>query len=106
MGKEILAKNYQPTIANVLEDGTMVVQRPEIFDDWTRVKNDWIIVRGNQAKTFKFHHTVYSGQELKDRLEQVGFESVKLYGDFDGSPYDSKAQRLIVTGLKPSNQVL
>jgi len=106
MGKEVLAKIFQPTIANVLDDGTMVVQRPEIFDDWTRVRNDWIIIKGSQAKSFKFHHTVYSGQELKDRMEQVGFESVKLYGSLDGSPYDSDAQRLIITGLKPSKKII
>jgi SAM-dependent methyltransferase len=103
MGKERLAKIFQPTIADVLDDGTMVVQRPKIYDDWTRVRNDWIIIKGRQAKTFKFHHTVYSGQELKDRMEQVGFESVKLYGSLDGSPYDSNAQRLIITGRKPSD---
>ena len=102
MGKEILAKIYQPTISVVLDDGTMVVQRPEIFDDWTRVCNEWIIIKGSQAKTFKFHHTIYSGQELKDRMEQVGFASIKLYGSLDGSPYDSNAQRLIILGSKPS----
>jgi hypothetical protein len=91
-------------MGDVLDDGTMIVQRPEICDDWTRVRNDWIIIKGSQAKTFKFHHTIYSGQELKDRMEQVGFDSVKLYGDLDGRPYDSNAQRLIITGLKPSNK--
>lgn len=103
MGKERLARIFKPTMADVLDDGTMVIQRPEIYDDWTRVRNDWIIIKGRQANTFKFHHTVYSGQELKDRMEQVGFESVKLYGSFDGSPYDSNAQRLIITGRKPSD---
>ena len=103
MGKEILAKIFQPTIADQLDDGTMVVQRPKIYDDWTRVRNDWIIIKGRQAKTFKFHHTVYSGQELKDRMERVGFESLKLYGSLDGSPYDSDAQRLIIIGRKPSD---
>ena len=102
MGKERLAKIFQPTITDVLADGTLVVQRPQIIDDWTRVRNDWTIVRGDRATTFKFHHTVYSGQELKDRMEQVGFESIKLYGDFKGSPYDANAQRLIITGNRPA----
>lgn len=106
MGKERLAKIFQPTISDVLGDGTMVVQRSEIFDDWTRIKSEWVIIKGSQAKTFTLHHTIYSGQELKDRMEQVGFESIKLYGDLDGSPYDSDAQRLIITGLKPSEKVL
>jgi SAM-dependent methyltransferase len=102
MGKERIAKILQPTISDVLDDGTTVVQRPEIYDDWTRVRNDWIIIKGSQAKTFKFHHKIYSGQELKDRMEIVGFEAIKLYGSLDGSPYDSNAQRLIITGIKPS----
>ena len=103
MGKERLAKIFQPTITDVLDDGTMIIQRPEIYDDWTRVRNDWTIVKGGQAITFKFHHTIYSGQELKDRMEQVGFESVTLYGSLDGSPYDSNSQRLIITGRKSSD---
>jgi len=102
MGKERIAKILQSTISEVLDDGTIIVQRPEIFDDWTRVRNDWIIIKKNIAKTFKFHHTIYSGQELKDRMELVGFEAIKLYGNLDGSPYDSNAQRLVITGLKPS----
>ncbi len=101
MGKERMAKILQPTMSDLLDDGTIVVQRPEIFDDWTRVKNDWIIIRGDHAKTFTFQHTVYSGQELRDRMAQSGFKDIKLYGGFDGSPYDLNAQRLIIVGAKP-----
>jgi SAM-dependent methyltransferase len=101
MGKESMAKILQPTMSNVLGDGTMIVQRPEIYDDWTRVKNNWTVIKGDRAKTFTFHHTVYSGQELKDRMEQSGFKNIKLYGNLDGSPYDSNAQRLVIIGFKP-----
>jgi 2-polyprenyl-3-methyl-5-hydroxy-6-metoxy-1,4-benzoquinol methylase len=37
LGKERLAKILQSTTSSVLSDGTMVVERHEIFDDWTRV---------------------------------------------------------------------
>ena len=102
MGKERLAKILQPTISTVLDDGTMIVECPEIYDNWTRVKNDWTIIKGDQAKTFTFHHTVYSGQELKDRMEQSGFKNIKLYGSLDGCAYDSNAQRLVIVGFKPT----
>ena len=105
MGKERLAKIFQPTISNVLSDGTMVVQHPEIYDDWTHVKNDWTIIKGDCAKTFTFHHTVYSGQELKDLMEQYGFKNIKLYGSLDGSAYDSNAQRLVIVGYKPTETI-
>jgi SAM-dependent methyltransferase len=100
-GKEWLAKVFQPTRSDDLPDGTKFIQRSEIFDDWTRVRNEWILIRKGRAKTFRFHHTIYSGQELKDRLEQTGFAKVKLFGNLDGYEYGPNAQRLIVVGYKP-----
>ena len=100
-GKEWLARVFQPTTSRVLPNGTMLVERHEIFDDWTRIRNEWILIRKGRVKTFRFHHTIYSGLELKERLEQAGFVDVKLYGGLDGRPYDSNAQRLIAVGRKP-----
>jgi hypothetical protein len=51
-----------------------------------------------------FHHTIYSGQELWDRLEQVGFVDVALYGNLDGDEYGPNAQRLIAVAHKPEAQ--
>ncbi|HXH86468.1 MAG TPA: methyltransferase domain-containing protein, partial [Nitrospira sp.] len=84
MGKEALAKIFQPTMSDVLPDGTKLILRHEIFDDWTRIRNEWILIRRGRTKSFRFHHTVYSGQELRDRLEQAGLTDVKLYGNLDG----------------------
>lgn len=101
MGKELLAKILQPTTSDILPDGTKLIQRHEIFDDWTRVQNEWILIRKGRAKSFKFHHTIYSGQELRDRMEQIGFTDVKLFGNLDGDEYGPNAQRLIAVGYKP-----
>jgi SAM-dependent methyltransferase len=102
MGKERLAKILLSTTSDTLPDGSTLVQRHEIFDDWTRVRNEWILIRKGKVRSFKFHHTIYSGQELRDRLEQVGFADVKLYGGLDGAPYGSSATRLIAVGRKPA----
>jgi hypothetical protein len=101
LGKERLAKILQPTISTVLPDGTLMVERHEIFDDWTRVRNEWLLIRGGRAKSFKFHHTIYSGQELRDRMERVGFVAVKLHGNLDGDAYGPNAERLVTIGHKP-----
>ena len=100
-GKEHIAKILQPTISDILPDGTKFIRRHEIFDEWTRVRNEWILIRAGKAKSFKFHNTIYSGQELRDRMEQTGFIDVKLYGSFDGDEYGVDAQRLIAVGRKP-----
>jgi hypothetical protein len=77
------------------------VQRTEVFDDWTRLRSEWIVIRHGKARSFTFHHTVYSGQELRDRMEQAGFVGVRLYGDLDGTEYGTNARRLIAVGRKP-----
>jgi SAM-dependent methyltransferase len=99
-GKERLAKGFQAAIPTRCPDGTLLIQMHEIFDDWTRIRNEWILLKGNRARRFKFHLTMYSGQELKDLLRQAGFVDVKLYGDFDGQPYGLDAPRLIAVARK------
>lgn len=104
IGKERLAKILQPTTSETLPDGTKLIQRHEIFDDWTRIRNEWILIRKGKAKSFQFHHTIYSGQELRDRMSQTGFTGVKLYGNLDGAEYGPNAQRLIAVGRRAGEQ--
>ncbi len=99
-GKEILAKNYHSTNAHDLPDGSKIVECHQITDGWSRIRNEWIVLRKGQAKHFEFELTIYSGQELKDRLESVGFRDVNLYGNFDGDEYGLDAKRLIAVGRK------
>ena len=100
MGKETLARIYRPVTLDIADDGTRFVQRHEIFDDWTRIRNEWILIRHGRATTFTFHHTIYSGQELRNLMERVGFVEVRLYGNLQGASYDQKAERLIAVGRR------
>jgi hypothetical protein len=100
LGKERLARVLQATTSSELPDGTVVVERHRIFDDWTRVGNEWLVIRGGRLKRFKFHHTIYSGQELRERLERAGFSDVGIYGNLDGDEYGPNAERLIAIGRK------
>ena len=101
MGKEILARIFQPTRSEILPDGTRFIGRGEIFDEWTRVRNEWILVKNGRARSYTFHHTIYSGQEIRDRMEQVGFAGVRIFGSLDGEEYGLQAERLIAVGCKP-----
>ena len=106
LGKEYLAKIFQPTISRILPDGTLMVERHEIFDDWTRVRNEWLLIRKGRVRSFQFHHTIYSGLELRDRMQRAGFVDVTLYGSLDGDEYGPNAQRLIAIGRKPISKRL
>ena len=98
IGKEHLAEIFQPVGVDEAADGSLLVQRREIIDDWSRIRNEWIVVRDGAASTFHFHHTLYSAQELKDRLATAGFRDVVAFGDLDGTAYGRGAERLVVVG--------
>jgi SAM-dependent methyltransferase len=100
MGKETLARKYQPTSSTQGADGSLLIERHEICEDWTRVRNEWILVKDGKAQAFSFKIRLYSGQEIKDLLGRAGFEVANVYGDLDGSEYCINANRLIAIGRK------
>lgn len=103
VGKELLASSFDSVRSRKHADGSVVIDRREVLDDWTRVRMEWTIIKGDAVRVFTIDHTVYSGQELKDRLETAGFDDIKLYGSIEGAPYDREADRLIAVGRKPAH---
>jgi SAM-dependent methyltransferase len=104
LGKEVLSRKYQPTSSTQGADGTLLIERHEIFEDWTRCRNEWILVKGTTAKSFHFQTRLYSGQEMKDIMARAGFEQVTVFGDLDGSEYGIDSSRLISIGRKNHRQ--
>jgi len=100
VGKECLARDFTPAGTDPLEGGGRVVQCREIVEDWTRVRNEWIVLEKGRSRSFHFDLTVYSGQELKDRLAAAGCAEVRLYGSLAGTPYDREARRLVAVARK------
>ena len=100
LGKECLARGFLATSSKELAGGKLLVQRHQICDDWTRIRNHWVLIEDGGAESFRFEHTVYSGQELKDRLLDAGFGDVSLFGGLDGSEYGLDARRLVVVARK------
>ena len=101
MGKEQIIKSFTSTTLENFPDGTKLIRHRELIDNLTRMKLEWILIRRGRAKSFRFYMTLYTAQELIDRLEKVGFVDVKIYGNLDGAPYGLKAQRMIAVARKP-----
>ena len=99
-GREPLARGFHPTTSKELADGRLLVERHQVVDDWTRIENQWIVIEDGVATTFRFDFTVYSGQELKDRLFDAGFSHVQLFGAYDAREYNLDAERLIAVARK------
>jgi SAM-dependent methyltransferase len=100
LGKERLARTWQSAMCFDLADGSLMVQRPQVRDDWSRVRSEWIVMKDGQSKRAVFEHWIYSGRELKDRLLACGFKQVRLFGSLAGVPYDLEATRLVAVARK------
>lgn len=100
IAKEILARMYQPIQSTELPDGSIMVRRVKISDDWSRCRNQWLLIKDGKADSYSFSHTIYSGMELKTLLLNAGFRDVKLYGSLGGDAYDPQAARLIAVAVK------
>ncbi len=100
LGKERLARVYQDAVCTEFPDGALLLQRHEIRSDWSRIRNEWMLLKGGRYRTFDFEHTIYSGRELKERLLASGFSAVQLFGDLQGAPYSVDAARLVAVARK------
>src|SRR5262249_25383575 len=52
-GKEWLAAHFRPTDSTPGPDGSLMVDRREVVEDWTRVENEWIVIRDGRARSFR-----------------------------------------------------
>jgi len=100
IGKEWLARNWQNSLVTQFPDGCLLLQRPRVQEGWSRIDNEWVLIKADRSRTFRFEHTLYSGRELKDRLVACGFRDVKLHGGLDGSGYGLEARRLVAVARK------
>jgi hypothetical protein len=64
------------------------------------IENRWILVKDGRQKEHRFGHRIYAATELVSLLEGVGFSTMRSFGDLGGSPYDQRAQRLVVVAQK------
>ncbi|MEU8385047.1 class I SAM-dependent methyltransferase [Streptosporangium sp. NPDC048865] len=103
-GKEILAREGgEPKIIDV--DGGTLVVRGTVLDEWTRFRDDFLLVRGDRAYRAFVVHNLYSAVELKAMLVEAGFADVECFGGFGAEPFDNHARRLIVRGSRAPEAV-
>ena len=99
MGKEILARIFRERDWVEIDDVIMLEER-ELSKNWGWVKSRWIILREGEMKEFTLELRPYSGVELSGLLIKSGFDSVEIYGDMEGAPYDQNAKRLITVARR------
>ncbi|MGD9496803.1 MAG: class I SAM-dependent methyltransferase [Armatimonadota bacterium] len=101
MGKEILARIFEPRRWERREDGAIRLYETEVACHWTWIRNRWMIICDGQRTEHVVEHRIYSAAELCALLAEAGFEAFEVYGHLGGTPYDHEAQRLVVVARKP-----
>jgi SAM-dependent methyltransferase len=101
LGKEALAERLHAERTPLVEhDGSVLVQKVDVTDDWCRAKSEWLLIRGDRVDRLAFEHTLYSGKELRELMSWAGLSRVDLYGSLDGRSYGPGAGRLVAVGRR------
>ncbi|MDR0761085.1 MAG: class I SAM-dependent methyltransferase [Treponema sp.] len=101
LGKEIAVRDFVE--AEWFERaGFMVLTQYAPRDSWSFLENRWILIDEKDGRRIEktFTQRLYAASELRRLLFDAGFSKVELYGDWDESPYDHRAEALIAVGRK------
>ena len=99
LGKEIAVRDFVE--AEWFERaGWPVLTEYEAVDSWARLQNRWILIKDGRRLEKIFTQRLYAASELRSLLLDAGFASVEIYGNWDESPYDQQAAKLIAVGRK------
>jgi cyclopropane fatty-acyl-phospholipid synthase-like methyltransferase len=99
MGSEMLQRIFQPESRKEIDGNIFITQR-SVNKDWTWIENKQTYIKGRRKKEINISHRLYRAPALQDLLRGVGFSDTNAYGSFTGTPYDDKATRLVVVGVK------
>lgn len=100
VGLEYLCRNLQPVHLTEYDDGRLLVERPVLTDDLTRLDNEWLLIDGDRVHRAEFSHRVWSADGIRHLLDACGFARVQLFGDLEGGGLDLDSERLIAVAWK------
>jgi len=99
LGKETAVRDFVET-EWFERAGFTVLTQYEALDSWTFLKNRWILIKDGKRLERVFTQRLYSASELRALMLEAGFSKVEIFGDWDESPYDRRAAKLIAVGRK------
>jgi SAM-dependent methyltransferase len=103
LGKEIAVRDFVES-EWFERAGWTVLTEYEPEDSWAMLKNRWILIKNGKRIERTFSQRLYAASELRSLLYGTGFTGVELYGDWDESPYDQRAAKLIAMARKDEKQ--
>jgi SAM-dependent methyltransferase len=92
--------NYIPASGVREKNGDLMIDRNR-FDPLTgRLNNNRIIIRNGQRRDAPFFLRLYNATEIAALLERRGLAVKKVFGGWDGKPFEAQSGRMIVVAAK------
>ncbi len=99
LSKEICAKYF--TEGEWFEkNNALVCTQFTVDEGWNYLNNRWIVCKNGQITDTTWKLRLYSYSDLKQIMLGIGFSEVQSYGSFTFTPYDHRAQTLLVAARK------
>jgi len=100
LGREIAVRDF--TAGEWFERaGYTVLTDFSVEGAWEGLRSHWQLYTKDGLKAdHTFIQRLYAATELRQLMLSAGFADVKIYGDFDRSPYNEHARTMILVGRK------
>ncbi|MDR0668473.1 MAG: class I SAM-dependent methyltransferase [Treponema sp.] len=99
LGKEVAVRDFTRS-EWFRRAGYIVLTEYSPLDSWAILQNRWTLIGGEERIEKTFTQRLYAASELRALLLDTGFARVEIYGGWDESPYDDRAEKLILVGRK------
>jgi SAM-dependent methyltransferase len=99
LGKETAVRNFVRS-EWFRRAGYIVLTEYAPVDSWTGLWNRWTLLKDGERIEKEFTQRLYGAGELRALLLEAGFSGVEIYGSWEESPYDERAEKLILVGRK------
>lgn len=103
MGREIIKRNMKSRKSRYWweKDGMFRLQEYIVNEDWNWVTTKWILLEGNNRRSFEYGVRIYNEAELVQLLTDAGFYDIQIFGSLKGTPYDEEAHHMVTVAHKP-----
>ena len=94
--RELMTRLFEPVRERPLPDGRTLREEAELLDGGARLRSTWTL---SGARPFDMSLRLYGADELADLLADIGL-SPRLYGGFDGRPFEPTSPRMVVAARR------
>jgi SAM-dependent methyltransferase len=99
LGKELAVRDFVKS-EWFRRAGYVVLTEYAPVDSWSGLWNRWTLLKEGEQTEKEFTQRLYGASELRALMLEAGFSQVEIYGGWGESPYDERAEKLILVGRK------